>query len=195
MSKIIFILLLCSFCFAQDWGYLKFDAEETWIIEINDTLITSNNVIIIESGDYILKARPQISYSWPAIKIEDEIIIEAGDTTYFQLSVDKSITNNVNINSDLPKTTSYTNMNYHPNSSRYPKLKTGLLITSVAASWLAFYLKRQADKNYAKYGRASSGSDINKFYDLAGNFDNASTVAITISAVVLTSYIYIALTE
>jgi len=195
MNKVILILTICSFSFGQEHGYVKFDAEEIWVIEINDTLIISEDVVKIESGVYRFKSRPQISYSWPSISVESEIKIEPGDTTYFQLAAHKSIASNVNSNPTFPKTTSYKELNYHPNLSRYPKLKTGLLITSIAANWLAFYLKREADNNYNKYGQASSNSDINKFYDRASNFDNASSVALTISAMALTGYIYIALTE
>jgi hypothetical protein len=184
-----------GFCFSQDSGYIKFDSQETWIIEINDTLITSNEVLKINSGTYAFSARPQISYSWPAVYNEGKISVSTNDTTHFTLSKDKSVADNVALNTSLPKTTSYKDLDYHPQSYQYPKLKTGLLITSVAANWLAFYLKRQADNNYRKYGRASSISELNKYYDLAGDFDTASTVMLSISATALAGYIYIALTE
>jgi len=196
MNKVLFILLLYGLSFAQDFGYIQFESEKTWVIEINDTLITSNHTTRIETGIYNIKARPQISYSWPAINIESEVTVESGDTTYFRLTTDKSsVIKNINISTELPKTTSYQNLDYQPSSPAYPKIKTGLLITSIAANWLAFYLKREADRSYVKYNRASAISDINKFYDLAGDFDNASSIMLGISAAALSGYIYIALTE
>jgi len=195
MKHCLLVFLLWGFAYSQDNGFIKFDSQETWVIEINDTLITSNDVLKINNGTYTFSARPQISYSWPAIYIEGEISISVNDTTHYTLTKDKSEADNIALNTSLPKTTSYKGLDYQPQSYQYPKLKTGLLITSVAANWLAFYLKRQADNNYRKYGRASSISELNKYYDLAGDFDTASTAMLSVSAAALAGYIYIALSE
>lgn len=193
--KFYLILLFIGLCSAQENGYADFLSDKNWVIEINDTLINSNQLLSIKEGTYKFKARPQLSYSWPAIMVESEISILSGDTTFFQLSSEKSTVQTPNFLSNLPKTTSYKNLNYKPNSLGYPKLKTGLLITSIATSWLAFYFKRAADSNYRKYTYSSSQAGIKKYYDRATNFDNVSNLTLMVSAAALSGYIYIALTE
>jgi len=195
MKKVVLVLLISQISFAQDFGYLKFEASSPWMIQVDDTLITSKDILTLKSGAYKYTARPQISYSWPSIEIENVITISAGDTAIVQLSADKSTTSALIPDNKLPKTTSYQGRDYHPESNSYPKLKTGLLLTSVAANWLAFYFKRQADDNYSKYGHAASISGIRKYYERAGNFDDASTIMLSISAAALSGYIYIALSE
>lgn len=54
------MLLLCGFSVSQDNGFVKFNANEMWVIKINDTLITSDQTIEMQSGNYSFKARPQI---------------------------------------------------------------------------------------------------------------------------------------
>ena len=94
MKRCLLILLLFGFSHAQNTGYIIFDSPETWVIEINDTLIISTDTLKINSGTYLFKARPQISYSWPAIHIEGELSVNANDTTYYKLSKDKAISEN-----------------------------------------------------------------------------------------------------
>lgn len=195
MNKFIFILFLYSFCFAQDEGYLKFNTTETWVIEIEDSLtIISDQVLMLKSGIYHFVARPQIAYAWPAILVKDQVDIVAGDTTYYKLSKDKSLVQNTPYNY-VPKVTSYKNRDYQPVSTHYGQIKSGLIFSAIAANWLAFYLKRQADANYSKYQSASSISAIKQYYDRAGKFDDASSILLGISATALCGYIYMVLTE
>lgn len=196
MNKFIFLLLfLYGICFAQDEGYLKFKTTEQWVIEIEDSLtFTSDQVLQIRSGLYHFVARPQIAYRWPVILIKDQVDIMAGDTTYYKLSKDKSLVQNSPYNF-TPRITSYNNRNYQPSSTNYRQMKTGLIVSAIAANWLAFYFKRLADDNYSKYQSASSISTIKTYYDRAGRFDDFSSIMLGISAAALSGYIYMALTE
>jgi hypothetical protein len=188
MKKWLLVCLIYSISFAQNYGYVKFESDKTWIIEINDSLLTSPCLLEIES-------RPQISYVWPALSIDSSITITTGDTSYYRLAADISNSNTGDINMDLAETKVYKEADYQPQSQSYSKLKTGLLIGAIAANWVSFYLKRQADDNYSKYTHASNMDAINRYYDRAADFDKASTLMLSLSAAVLTGYIYLSLSE
>ncbi|KAA3617240.1 MAG: hypothetical protein D8M58_03360 [Calditrichaeota bacterium] len=196
MNKLcLLFIFFASGLFAQnDPGFVRFEANETWVIEINDSLIQSGTINELSAGSYKFNARPQISYSWPALFIEDTLQVIPYDTVVFVLSTDKSIVKNKLIQKK-PKLTSYPENGYQPPIMKRTKLKSGLLISAIAANWLSFYLKRQADDNYKNYRSASNLSKINNYYDRSKQFDNYSSIMLGISVAALSSYIYISLTE
>ena len=73
--------------------------------------------------------------------------------------------------------------------------REGLVITSLASSWLSFFLKREADKNYDKYLRASDPDLMVTYYDRTQKLDTFAEIAVGISAVTLGTYFYFLLTE
>ena len=197
MIKLLLIVVVClSSLFAQNMsGFIKYEGNENWIIEINDSLtVQSNTITNLPVGSYKFKARPQISYSWPSIIIEDTIEIHQADTLLFFLSAENSIAQPSPVHT-LPKITSYPENGYQPSIRKNTKLKTGLIISAIAANWLSFYFKREADDYYKSYRSASNLSKINDFYDKSRQFDTYSSIMLGISATALSGYIYLSLTE
>jgi hypothetical protein len=73
--------------------------------------------------------------------------------------------------------------------------REGLVITTLATSWLAFFLKREADKNYDKYLRAADPNRLSTYYDRTRVFDRYAEIAVGVSIVSLGTYFYLLLTE
>ncbi len=197
MSKLMFAFIICiSSVYAKsDPGFVSFTGNESWLIEINDSLTVQTNMITkLPSGSYKFKARPQISYSWPAILIEDTFEIQAADTILFSLRVENSNVTTLPFQM-TPKITAYSGNGYQPPIIKDTRLKTGLIISAFAANWLSFYLKRQADDYYHKYKSSSNGSKINDYFDKSNKLDTYSSIALGISAAALSSYIYLTLTD
>lgn len=68
--------------------------------------------------------------------------------------------------------------------------KHGFLVTSVLSSWAAFYLKREADKNYDKYLQAGDPDKIEKYFNRTTRLDRFSEAAAVISISTLGVYLY-----
>ena len=73
--------------------------------------------------------------------------------------------------------------------------REGLVITTLTTSWLAFFLKREADKNYDKYLRAADPNRLSTYYDRTRAFDRYAEIAVGVSIVSLGTYFYLLLTE
>jgi hypothetical protein len=201
MSKIFFLLLLSvTWLLAQNknMGYLKFESNQDWLIEINDSLkINSADVTELEPGSYYLKARPLLSYNWPAIFIEDTVHIKSSDTLVYALKPEKStIKQNTYYNARaINKPIVYSDNKYVPAYENSSTLKNTLILTAIATNWLSFYLKRQADDYYDKYRAGSNLKKINNYYDKTQQFDTFSGVMLGVSAAALSTYIYLTLSE
>ncbi len=79
-----------------------------------------------------------------------------------------------------------------------PKLKwldEGLIITSLASSWLSFLFKRKADTYYDKYLHSARPDEIRKYYDHSLQFDRYAEVSFTVSLLSLGGYFYLLLKE
>jgi hypothetical protein len=74
-------------------------------------------------------------------------------------------------------------------------LHEGLIITSLASSWLSFLLKRNADTNYEKYMHSAVPEDIKKYYDRTVRFDHYAEISFTVSLISLAGYFYMLLSE
>ncbi len=197
MIKILFIILLSiGFCLAQTkTGFVIFSGDEKWVIQLADSLtIDSGEVISLDEGNYKFKARPQISYSWPTVLVEGTLDIHNTDTLVYRLSVENSSVKD-SLFSQLPNRTDYSKGVYLPAIQKHSKLKTSLILSALAANWLSFYLKRQADDYYKDYRRASSLAKLNNYYTKTRDFDVYSNIMLGISAAALSSYIYLTLTE
>jgi len=83
----------------------------------------------------------------------------------------------------------------HPNENNLKWLHEGLIITSLASSWLSFLFKREADANYEKYLRSARPSDMQKYYDRTIRFDHYAEISVGISLVSLGGYFYLLLTD
>ncbi len=195
-----FVLLLLGFilfnsiCYGQGDGFIKFPDTRIWVIQINDSLHSSDQIISLKPGKYLLKARPQISYSWPGIYVEDELIISAADTLFY--SLEKNISHNEdNLNLQQLSNTSYINNEVVQNYKVKSYLKDGILMGAVAANWLSFYMKRLSDSYYSDYKNASSASGIKKYKNKFKDFDLYSQITLGLSSALLTGYIYLTLTE
>ena len=68
-----------------------------------------------------------------------------------------------------------------------------LVVVSLASSWASFYFKREADKYYNQYQRASDSRDMISLYSKTERYDRMSEIAIAVSAVTLGTYLYILL--
>lgn len=73
--------------------------------------------------------------------------------------------------------------------------REGLVITTLATSWLAFFLKREADKNYDKYLRAADPDRLSTYYDRTRTFDRYAEITVGVSILSLGTYFYFLLTE
>lgn len=197
MNKKLLLFFICiGSAYAQnDSGFVYFGGDESWRVEISDSLTIQSGLLTkLPTGKYKFIARPQISYSWPAVIIEKTIEIQQADTLLFFLSVQNSTTQPLPIPMQ-PKITSYSENGYQPSIRKHPKLKTGLILSAIAANWLSFYLKRQADDYYKDYRSASNLSKINNFYDKSRKFDTYSNIMLGVSAAALSSYIYLSLKD
>lgn len=82
------------------------------------------------------------------------------------------------------------------NSGQKPKLlDEGLIITSLAGSWLSFLFKRKADTYYNKYLHTARRNEISKYYDRSVQFDRYAEISITVSLLALGGYFYLLLKE
>jgi hypothetical protein len=197
MNKILMVIIVClnSVFAGNGSGFVKFNGSESWVIEIGDSLsIQTDTITSLPTGSYTFKARPQISYNWPAVLIEETIEIHQGDTLNYYLSAEKSNAPSFSAQT-LPKTTTYSETGFQPSIRKHTSLKTGLIISVIAANWLSFYLKREADDYFRDYKSASNLSKINNFYDKSKQFDRYSNIMLGISTVALSSYIYLTLTD
>jgi hypothetical protein len=196
MTKILFIILLIGFSLAQTkTGFVIFSGDEKWVIQLADSLtIDSGEVISLDEGNYKFKARPQISYSWPTVLVEGTLEVQDADTLIYRLSVEKS-SGGDSLFSQLPKITDYSKGVYIPAIQKHSEVKTSLILSALAANWLSFYLKRQADDYYKDYRRASSLAKLNNYYTKTRDFDVYSNIMLGISAAALSSYVYLTLTE
>lgn len=191
----LFGLIFCSSIgFAQESGYINFTDSKTWVIQIDDSIFTSEKIVSLPVGKYQLKARPQISYNWPSIYVTDEIEIHSQDTTHYTLGNNLS-NNEEHISRDLPETTLYKNSDYTPNIRGDSYLKEGLLISAFAANWLSFYLKRVSDSYDRKYRNASSLGNIKDYKGKSQDYNLYSQITLAVSTTVLSGYIYLILTE
>jgi hypothetical protein len=84
---------------------------------------------------------------------------------------------------------------YKDSDNQLRWLHEGLVITSLAGSWLSFLFKRQADANYNKYLHTARPNDLKKYYDRTVRFDRYTEISMGISLVALGGYIYTLLTE
>jgi hypothetical protein len=73
--------------------------------------------------------------------------------------------------------------------------REGLVVTSLLSSWASFYFKREADKSYAKYQRASDSREMIALYAETERFDRISEIAIGVSAITLGTYLYLLLLD
>ena len=198
MSRILFLIVgLISYnsvCFAQDNGYIKFPGAKIWVVEINDSLYSSDQIVSLTPGKYVLKARPQISYNWPSIYVEDEFTISEHDTVTYFLEKNISLNENIVSQQQLP-TTPNTNNIIVQNIREKSYLKDGILMGAVAANWLSFYIKRVADSYYKDYKKASSLSGLKKNKNKYQDFDLYSQITLGLSSALLTGYIYLTITE
>ncbi len=81
------------------------------------------------------------------------------------------------------------------NDSENGWLKKSLVISSFAASWTAFYLKREADKSYDAYLGTGDPVAMKRNFDRTQKYDTLSEIALTVSVVTLSTYIYFLLSE
>lgn len=196
-KQLIFVIALLSvgnLSHAQQTGFLKFSDLQTWVVQIGDSVISSDKVHSFEAGTYPLKARPEISYSWPGIFVEDEIFISANDTVFYSLGKNISVIEN-NINPPIVSNVSYSNKDFVTTLKENINFKNGMILGAVASNWLSFYLKRLADSHYKKYRNASSTHNINKYKNNFKDYDLYSQITLGISSALLSGYIYISLTE
>lgn len=73
--------------------------------------------------------------------------------------------------------------------------KEGFVFVSVISSWAAFYFKREADKNYAKYNSTTNVVKMNDYYNKTKRLDRCSDISITISIGSLATYMYFLIFE
>jgi hypothetical protein len=73
--------------------------------------------------------------------------------------------------------------------------REGLIVASLATSWLSFYFKREADRNYDKYLRASDPGKMETYYDRTSNLDAYAEISVGISVLSLGTYFYFLLTD
>lgn len=189
----IIVLIFALTGFGQEEnGVLNFKSDEIWVITLNDSLhVLSSDTLKLHAGTYYIKARPQISYNWPARFISDSLHVYAHKTTTYILN--KKTTQAESsikplVTEPLPYEPTFRLI---PESEKNTTLKGGLLVTAIAANWLAFYLNREADKSYDKYLNASSSGAINKYWDQAQTLDTATQTLVGISAGALLGYIYL----
>lgn len=201
MNRImLFLLIPVSLLLAQyqNPGYIKFESSQDWVIELNDSLkLSSNDTVKLESGIYSLKARPVISYSWPAIFIEDTVEVAPYDTLVYVLKSENSVVTDDTLNAAgiIHKPVVYSENRYIPSYEQNSLLKNTLIITAITSNWLSFYLKRQADDYYDKYRAGSNLKKINNYYDKTQQFDTLSGVMLGVSAAALSTYIYLTLSS
>jgi hypothetical protein len=81
------------------------------------------------------------------------------------------------------------------NENRLKWLREGLIITSLAGSWLSFIFKREADANYKKYLQSARPEDMKKYYDRTVTFDHYAEITVGISLVSLGGYFYLLITD
>lgn len=193
-----FFIIICAFIYlntlihAQQKGFIKFSDQKIWLVQIDDSLYTSNTIIEVNPGTFSLKARPQISYSWPSIYVEDEIEVTTNDTVFYSLEKNVSVYES-SLSQAAPTITLYSNKNILPNISDTSYLKDGLILGAIATNWLSFYLKRIADSHYGKYKKAGSSADIRKHKNNFRDFDLYSQIGLGVSSALLTGYIYFTL--
>jgi hypothetical protein len=82
---------------------------------------------------------------------------------------------------------------YKDNENSIKWYREGLIVVSLASSWASFYFKREADKSYSRYQRASDSSDMISLYASTERYDRMSEIAIAVSAVSLGTYLYLLL--
>jgi len=82
---------------------------------------------------------------------------------------------------------------YRENENTIKWYREGLVVVSLASSWASFYFKREADKYYTQYRRASDSRDMISLYSKTENYDRMSDIAIAVSAVTLGTYLYLLL--
>jgi len=188
-------LLLHNSALLAQYGTVIFEAEKPWIISIGDTLtILSDEEIELQEGEYNFSARPQISYSWPAIFVEGKVNIIQGEATSYQLNIQNSRSNQTSA-LFMPITTPVKEQSINFIDADNNNYKTTFLLSAIAANWLSFYLKRKADDYYDSYQSAASLGNINDNYNKSKQFDTYSGVALGISTAALSWYIYVMLTE
>ena len=197
LKILIIIIIFISQSIAQQKGVLTFKSSENWTIQVDDSLnIDSTQPISLKPGKHFFKARPQISYNWPATFIEDSLVISENDTTF--------ITLHVPYNQNTPFKQLVEGQQNNPQivlpnsgfiSENRTKIKSVLILSAVAANWMSFYLKRQADNYYDRYKGASSLKKLNNYYDKTQQFDTLSGVMLGVSAAALSGFIYLTLTE
>ena len=133
-----FLCLILGFIFffffsiAQENGFIKFSDTKTWVIGINDSIYSSDQIVSLAAGVYNLKARPQISYNWPSIYVEDEVKISAHDTVFYSLEKNISFNENIISQQQLPETP-FTDNVVTKNINDKSYLKDGILMGAVAA--------------------------------------------------------------
>jgi hypothetical protein len=73
--------------------------------------------------------------------------------------------------------------------------REGLIVTSLAASWVSFYYKRQADRSHAKYLVTSDQRDRFAFWNQTRQYDTIAEIAIGVSVATLGTYFFLLLID
>jgi hypothetical protein len=73
--------------------------------------------------------------------------------------------------------------------------REGLVVTSLVASWAAFYYKREADQSYAKYQVTSDSRRRFSLWNQTRQYDTFSEIAIGVSAATLGTYFFLLLLD
>jgi hypothetical protein len=73
--------------------------------------------------------------------------------------------------------------------------REGLVVTSLVASWAAFYYKREADQSYAKYQVTSDSRRRFSLWNQTRQYDTFSEIAIGVSVATLGTYFFLLLID
>jgi len=74
-------------------------------------------------------------------------------------------------------------------------LPAGLILTSLASSWLSFLFKRNADANYERYMHSAIPSNMKKYYNRTLQYDRYAEISFGVSLLSLGGYLYMLFTE
>ncbi len=175
--------------------------ESPWVIELNDEqiLVPNDTTLKVDDDMIIIRAQPQINYTWPSIFLSDTLNFSTHDTVFYLLDKRLSKGNDKSIRiaeeSEIISNQMPDIKTYGSDNKNYKWIKNSLIISAVVTNWLSFYMKNRADDSYEKYKSASSLDKIDKYYKRTTLYDNYSNVLLGVSLATLSGYIYMTLTE
>lgn len=171
-----------------------------WSIRIDDrSFVVENRVSLpVPCGRHYLRLYHENDRHWQRFIFADSVTFSHQDSTLLQLAPVRP--------PFLPRPFPVARIRLKPpedNSGRWSfsslfekkRRKPALIITAVAANWLSFYLKRRADTYYDRYRKASSLSDMRRYYKASSDFDRYSVATLSLSAAAMSIFLYLLISE